>query len=71
MKSGTCFLASANAYRFPLYGVIGKSSFFTYNDRSWNTDPLSSCRAGGPGDSKADVKWLDEKLRSFLEDGNW
>lgn len=22
--------------------------------------------AGGPGDSKEDLKWLDEKLRDFL-----
>lgn len=25
--------------------------------------------AGGPGDSKEDVAWLDEKLMSVLEDG--
>ncbi|CAJ2507506.1 Uu.00g086920.m01.CDS01 [Anthostomella pinea] len=25
--------------------------------------------AGGPGDSKEDVKWLDEKLKAFLGDG--
>ena len=23
--------------------------------------------AGGPGNSKADVKWIDERLREFLE----
>lgn len=23
--------------------------------------------AGGPGDSKEDVKWLDEKLKEFFE----
>ncbi|KAI1340947.1 Alpha/Beta hydrolase protein [Xylariaceae sp. FL0016] len=27
--------------------------------------------AGGPGDSKEDVKWLDEKLKAFLKDGSW
>ncbi|KAI0123216.1 Alpha/Beta hydrolase protein [Xylariales sp. AK1849] len=26
--------------------------------------------AGGPGDSKEDMKWLDEKLRAFLEEGS-
>lgn len=28
-------------------------------------------RAGGPGDSKEDVKWLDEKLKIFLADGTF
>lgn len=28
---------------------------------------LTSNRAGGPGDSKEDVKWLDEKLKDFFE----
>lgn len=28
---------------------------------------LTSNRAGGPGDSKEDVKWLDEKLKEFFE----
>lgn len=32
---------------------------------------MSLYRAGGPGDSKEDVKWLDEKLKVFLEDGKW
>ncbi|KAI4596768.1 hypothetical protein KJ359_005111 [Pestalotiopsis sp. 9143b] len=27
--------------------------------------------AGGPGDSKEDVKWLDDRLRAFLKDGSW
>ncbi|KAI0015503.1 Alpha/Beta hydrolase protein [Xylariomycetidae sp. FL0641] len=27
--------------------------------------------AGGPGDSKEDMKWLDDKLKAFLEDGGW
>lgn len=27
--------------------------------------------AGGPGTSKADLKWLDDKLKTFLEDGNF
>ncbi|GAW12485.1 hypothetical protein ANO14919_018550 [Xylariales sp. No.14919] len=25
--------------------------------------------AGGPGNSKEDVKWLDEKLKAFFENG--
>lgn len=28
-------------------------------------------RAGGPGDSKEDVKWLDEKLKVFFADGSF
>ncbi|ORY72094.1 Alpha/Beta hydrolase protein [Pseudomassariella vexata] len=27
--------------------------------------------AGGPGDCKEDVKWLDDKLKAFFEDGSW
>ncbi|KAI0155575.1 Alpha/Beta hydrolase protein [Pestalotiopsis sp. NC0098] len=27
--------------------------------------------AGGPGDSKEDVKWLDDRLKAFLKDGSW
>ncbi|KAK5994854.1 putative acyltransferase-like protein [Cladobotryum mycophilum] len=27
--------------------------------------------AGGPGTNPVDVKWLDEKLKVFLEDGKW
>nr|UWK20223.1 homoserine acetyltransferase [Trichoderma stromaticum] len=27
--------------------------------------------AGGPGDSKADLKWLDDQLKAFLEDEKW
>ncbi|KAI0599129.1 Alpha/Beta hydrolase protein [Biscogniauxia sp. FL1348] len=27
--------------------------------------------AGGPGQSKEDVKWLDDKLKAFLKDGSW
>ncbi|KAI1487298.1 Alpha/Beta hydrolase protein [Biscogniauxia mediterranea] len=27
--------------------------------------------AGGPGQSKEDVKWLDNKLKAFLEDASW
>lgn len=27
--------------------------------------------AGGPGTSKADLKWLDDNLKTFLEDGNF
>jgi hypothetical protein len=27
--------------------------------------------AGGPGDSKEDVKWLDDKLGAFLEKEEW
>lgn len=27
--------------------------------------------AGGPGDCKEDVKWLDDKLKAFLADGSW
>lgn len=28
-------------------------------------------RAGGPGTNPVDVKWLDDKLKAFLEDGSW
>lgn len=28
-------------------------------------------RAGGPGVSKQDLKWLDERLKAFLEDEKW
>lgn len=30
-----------------------------------------SSRAGGPGESKEDVKWLDDHLKAFLEDEKW
>lgn len=29
-------------------------------------DPIADW-AGGPGDSKADVQWIDEQLRAFFE----
>lgn len=28
-------------------------------------------RAGGPGESKEDVKWLDSHLKALLEDEKW
>lgn len=28
-------------------------------------------RAGGPGVSKTDVKWLDDHLKALLEDEKW
>lgn len=28
-------------------------------------------RAGGPGSNPEDVKWLDDKLKAFLEDESW
>ena len=31
---------------------------------------MSHAKAGGPGDSKEDVKWLDEKLFEILGDSS-
>lgn len=35
------------------------------------TTSTPSVRAGGPGTSKADLKWLDENLKVFFADGSF
>lgn len=37
----------------------------------WSQKLADSLRAGGPGTNKADLEWLDDKLKTFLADGNF